>query len=124
MILDKGTAPLENGTFFTVLKENSILIEHFGTMYIYFDGYPPYSGAISENFETNINAHIQCDNEYPYSSIKDNTLKWINEKSWEIMQTCFPGANQVKKYPATKYKICTYVQNERKQANESFDLPP
>ena len=39
-------------------------------MYISFDEYPPYSGAISNIFETNINAHIQCDRGYPYSTIK------------------------------------------------------
>ena len=48
-------------------------------MYIYFDEYPPYSGAISKFFETIINARIQCDNGYPYSSIKDNMLTWITE---------------------------------------------
>ena len=34
---------------------------HFGLKYSDFDEYPPYSGAISETFETNINAHIQFD---------------------------------------------------------------
>ena len=48
-------------------------------MYIDFDDYPSYSGAISEIFETNINDHIQCDNGYHYSSIKDNMLTWITE---------------------------------------------
>ena len=47
-------------------------------MYIDFDEYPSYSGVISENFETNINSHIQCDHGYPCSSTKVNMLKWIN----------------------------------------------
>ena len=57
-------------------------MKHLGPMYVDFYQYPPYSGAISENFDTNINAHIQCDTGYPYSSIKDNMLTWINEESW------------------------------------------
>ena len=36
-------------------------------MYIDFDGYPPYGGAISESFEANVNADIQCDRGYAYS---------------------------------------------------------
>ena len=48
-------------------------------MYIDFDEYPPDSDAVSENFEANINSHIQCDHEYPYSSIKYNMLTWIYE---------------------------------------------
>ena len=39
-------------------------------MYIDFDGYPTHSGAIYDNFETNVNANIQCDHGYAYSSIK------------------------------------------------------
>ena len=65
-IHDGENAPLGNGTFFTALKENATLIKHFGPMYIDFDEYHPYSGAISEIFETNINAYIQCDRDYPY----------------------------------------------------------
>ena len=61
-------------------------MKHFGKMYIYFDEYPPYSGAISKFFETIINARIQCDNGYPYYLIKENILTWINEESWYIMQ--------------------------------------
>ena len=75
-VLDEGNASLGNGTFFTALKENATLMKHFGKMYIYFDEYPPYSGAISKFFVTIINTRIQCDNGYPYSSIKDNTLTW------------------------------------------------
>ena len=51
-------------------------------MYIDFDEYPPYSGAISEKYEANINAHIQCDHGYTYSTIKGNMLIWINKESW------------------------------------------
>ena len=35
-------------------------------MYIDFDEYPPSSGTISKNFETNINAHIKYNHGYPY----------------------------------------------------------
>ena len=51
-------------------------------MYIDFGDYPPYSGAISENFETKVNVHIQCYHGYSYSSIKDNMRTSINEESW------------------------------------------
>ena len=60
VILDEGTSSLWNEYFFTEPKENSTLIKHFCPMYIDFDGYPPYGGAISEIFETNFNANIQC----------------------------------------------------------------
>ena len=55
-------------------------------MYIYFDEYPTYSGAISDFFLNDINSHIQIYHGCPYSSIKDNMLTWINEESWEIMK--------------------------------------
>ena len=35
---------------FTALKENAALIRNFGTMYINFDDYLPYSGAMSDFF--------------------------------------------------------------------------
>ena len=66
-IIDEGTALLGNGTLCTVLKEKNTFIKMFGTMYIDFYQYPPYSGVISEIFETILNAHIQCDHGYPYS---------------------------------------------------------
>ena len=50
-ILDEGTASLGNMTLFTVLKENAELIKYFGPMYIDFDEYPTYSGAISGFFK-------------------------------------------------------------------------
>ena len=65
-------------------------------MYIDFDDYPPYSGSISEIFETNVNANIQCDNGYAYSSRKEKNCTWINEESWEIMQKPFLDAKQIK----------------------------
>ena len=66
---------------FTALKQKSTLIEHFGSIYIDFDEYPPYSDAISEFFVTNVIAHIQCDHGYPYSSIHDNMLTYIKKES-------------------------------------------
>ena len=51
-------------------------------MYIDFDNYPPYSSAISEIFETNVNANIQCGHGYAYSSRKEKICIWINEESW------------------------------------------
>ena len=57
-IFDEETPSLGNGTLFTWLKENATLIKCFGLMHIDFYEYPIYSGAISEKFETHINAHI------------------------------------------------------------------
>ena len=65
-ILDEKNASLDNGSVFTVLKENAILIKHFAPMCIDFDLYPPYSDVISELFKTNINAHIHCYHSYSY----------------------------------------------------------
>ena len=70
-------------------------------MYIGFDEYPPYSGAIYDIFETNINAHIQCDHSFLYSTIKSKILTWINKETWEMMKKYFPGAKQVNIYPKT-----------------------
>ena len=52
-------------------------------------------------------------------------LKWINKESWEMTKMFLPEAKQVKKSPTTTVrKICTYVQNGRKQSNDSFGFPP
>ena len=72
-------------------------------MYIDFDEYPPYSAAISETFETSINAHTQWDCGYPYSTNKGKMFTRINEESWEMMETFFPDANQVMKFPQQQY---------------------
>ena len=82
-------------------------------MYIDFDDYPSYSSALSENFETDINAHILCDKGYAYSTIKDNMLTWISKEIQEIMKICFPKAKQVK-----------ISQNNSKKGNGSFDFLP
>ena len=66
-------------------------------MYIYFDDYPPYSGRISEIFEANVNANIQCDHGYAYSSSKKKMYTWVSGEIWEMMKNCIPGANQIKK---------------------------
>ena len=58
-------------SLFTQLKENTALIGHVGTWYTDFDEYLPYSGTISEMFETNVDANIQCDHGYDYSPRKD-----------------------------------------------------
>ena len=58
MILDLGTASFVNGSLFTQIKENSVLIKKFGPIYIDFDEYPPHSYTISENVETDFNANI------------------------------------------------------------------
>ena len=50
-------------------------------MYIDFDEYPPYSGRIYEIFETNVNANIQCDHGYAYSSSKEKVYTLIHEES-------------------------------------------
>ena len=73
----------------------------FCPIYIDFDYYSPYSGAVSDMFEKNINAHIQCDHTYPYSKMKDKMLTWINKESWEMTKDFFPEAKQVNKCPRT-----------------------
>ena len=65
-------------------------------MYMDFDKYPPYSGALSENFETNINACIWCNHGFPYSTNKGNLLTCINKESWEMTKNIFLEATQVK----------------------------
>ena len=94
-------------------------------MYIDFDEYPPYSGAISKCFEENDDANIQCNHGYAYSSSKEIIFPWINEESWEIMQKHFPDAKQVRNAPQkTVCKKCIHVQNEINKIDESFDYPP
>ena len=78
-IIDEENASLEKKSLFNSLKENSVLITYFGPIYIDFDDHPPYSGALAENLGTNTNSHIQCNNSYPYLTIKDNMLTWINK---------------------------------------------
>ena len=89
MILDVGTASFRNGYCFTQLKENAALIEHSGPMYIDFDEYPPYSDTISEYFETNINANIQCDHGYAYYSSKHKMCTCVNKESLEMTKNHF-----------------------------------
>ena len=84
MILDLGTASFGNVYFFTQLKENDPLIKNSGPMYIHFDEYPPYSGRIYDFFETNVNANIQRDHGYDYSSSKQKMCTWVNEESCQI----------------------------------------
>ena len=94
-------------------------------MYINFDEYPTYSGAISEYFETNINAHIQCDHDYPYSTIKYNMLTWIKKEIWEIMKTSFPDAKQIKKCPQQQYtKYAHMIIMKEKNSMIFLILPP
>ena len=94
-IIDLGTASFGNESSFTQQKENAPLIKHFGPMYIDVDGYLPYSGRTSEIFEKNGSENIQCVRGYAYSSGKQKMCTWVNEESWVIMKTCFPGAKQI-----------------------------
>ena len=71
-------------------------------MYIYFDEYPPYSGRISE-VKKNVNENIQCVRVYAYSSGKQKMCTWVNDESWGMMKTCFPGAKKIKKCPKMFY---------------------
>ena len=80
-IIDEETPSLGHVTLFTGIKVKFYTDKHFGPMYIDFDYHYFYIGAIYENFKTIDNAHIQCDNGYPYSKIKDNMLTYINEDS-------------------------------------------
>ena len=93
-------------------------------MYIGLDEYPPYSGAISDIFETNINAHIQCDHGFFNSTIKSKMLAWINKETWEMTKNYFPDAKQLNKYPKTIVcKKYTFVQNYITQSNDIFIYP-
>ena len=47
-------------------------------MYIDFYGYSPYSGAIYECFEANVNANIKCNYGYAYFSNKEKICTRIN----------------------------------------------
>ena len=78
-------------------------------MHIYFDGYPPYSGAISEIFETTVDSNIQCDRGYAYFSNKEKIRTCINGESWEIMQEYFLDAKQVKNSPQQQYAINVHM---------------
>ena len=51
MMIDFGTALFGNGFLFIELKENSLLIKHFGPMHIDFGGYPRYCGRSSAIFD-------------------------------------------------------------------------
>ena len=108
----------------TAAKQNSTLTRHFGTMYINFDDYIPYTGTIYEIFETNINAHIKWCHGYPYSTTKVTTATWINKEGWWLLKNYFHEANKLNICVRTKLcKTCKYIQDERK-INEGFDLPP
>ena len=66
-IIDEETTSLGKRTFYYP-KIICNIDKIFSTnVYFDFNDYPPYSGAISENFETNINARIWCNNGFPYS---------------------------------------------------------
>ena len=69
--------------FFTVVKDNAILIRLFGLMYIGFEDYHPYTGAINEIFETNMNDHIKCIHGYYDSTFKGIILTCIDKEGWE-----------------------------------------
>ena len=49
-------------------------------MHINFDEYSPYSSTISEKFETNVNADIQCDHSYAYASSKEKFAHGLMRK--------------------------------------------
>ena len=73
------------------------MIGHVGPMYIDFDEYLPYSDTISETFETNNNATIQCYNGYNYSSSKKKMCTWVNDESWDMTTKTFLDAKKKKK---------------------------
>ena len=100
------------------------MIKKIGPMYIDFDEYPPYSGRIYEIFETNVNANIQCDHGYAYSSSKEKVYTLIHEESWKMIKM-FSWCKANKKIPKTTVcKECTYVQKDRNQIDDSFYFPP
>ena len=58
-------------------------------MYIGFDECPLCNGATSEMFETNVNANVQCDHGYAYSSNKDKPCTRIIEEIWDVTKNIF-----------------------------------
>ena len=57
-IIDLGNESFGNEYLFNQQKENAPSIKMFGSMYIYFDEYPPYSGKISETFVKNVTKNL------------------------------------------------------------------
>ena len=112
IILDLGTASIGNESLFTQLKENAALIKKIGPMYIDFDEYPTYSDTIYEVFETNINANIQCEHDYSYSSSEKKMCSWVNGESWEILKLCFPDAKQIQNAHKQQYAKNAHMLKE------------
>ena len=54
-IIDLGTKSFVNGSSFTQMEENDLLIKYVRPMYIDYDEYPPYSDRIFEIFVKNVN---------------------------------------------------------------------
>ena len=47
---------------------------------------------------------------------------WVNEDSWGMMKTCFPGTKQIKKCQKTVLcEECTYVQKDINKNDEKID---
>ena len=80
-IINLGTSSFGNECLFTQQKDNSPLLNCFGTMYIDFDEYPRYSGRNSEIFDKKVNENIQCVHVYVYYSGKQKMCTWVNEDS-------------------------------------------
>ena len=91
-------------------------------MLIDFDDHPHYSGKESKFFEKDINEAIRCVHGYVSSADHNKNCKWVDEKTWEILNKCFPDATEVSKCPKTvSCNECSYVT--RHKHDDIFDPP-
>ena len=93
----------------------------FSPMYINFDDYPTYNGAIYKVFETNFNAHNQLCYFHPYSTPEGKIITLVNNNSWEILKHSFSKYLTVIKLPKTTvFFLVKNVDDLRQHSNESF----
>ena len=79
-------------------------------MYIDFHVYPPYSGAISENFVTNFNANIQCDHGYDHSSSKEKIAHGLIKKVGHSRKSVCLMLSKKNMPENNNIQKCTYLQ--------------
>ena len=116
-IIDKETESIENKTLFTDLKQNATLTGHFGPIYISFDYYPPYTGAISGFFKQILMHKI--------GSVVDSRSQIPEENGWYGLTRKvgkfwkqFPGDLTVNKYLiTTTFPLWKYYHDEIQQSN-------
>ena len=55
-------------------------------MYIDFYDQHPYTGAISEFIDANMNVENNCIHGYPMSNTRGKRMIWINKEIWEMLK--------------------------------------